>query len=559
VLKQGNRYGMKGLQWLNPTSVKAKTEKKEGIVAFEQRLGGKVTTFQPEEIIYHTLFNPTDDLGVGISPAKVALRAAGMAHNATQFVEQFFASGAIPAVVLTTDQMLPDEEIERVRSVWERLFGGVKRAWRTAVLREGLKPQIIGSPLKDLVVTPLLQEARQQIAVAFGIPQTMLEDAANFATAREHKLSFYYETIFPECRLIAAGLNKQLFADLNLHFDFDYDSVEAVQQDEATKADALLKLFQAGVIDRNEAREQLGYEVTLADQAVQGTTEAAQAMAQVAQALQPAAPQKLSTAAFQELGQWRRARASKQGKFVAEHIPPWLQAAIRLRLADVRFDGRAVDPCVRRFDRGDAEKKLAKRLTGVLKDALPAIQKAVTQGKPVDTAALNGALSSVLSADLAIAVADAFLAQAVEIGVEMDYAEVLTDAAAWAREYTYELVKGIDATSQAQLQSVISQLANAQLTEEDALALLEPVFGSVRAETIAATEITRAVSEAEGMYAELLQEREVKFVERWLTAEDERVCPECGPLDHKTNWAEDYPDGPPLHPNCRCWVVIEAQ
>jgi SPP1 gp7 family putative phage head morphogenesis protein len=38
---------------------------------------------------------------------------------------------------------------------------------------------------------------------------------------------------------------------------------------------------------------------------------------------------------------------------------------------------------------------------------------------------------------------------------------------------------------------------------------------------------------------------------RWRTAEDERVCPECGPLDGLAWPADDGPQ-PPLHRNCRC-------
>lgn len=38
---------------------------------------------------------------------------------------------------------------------------------------------------------------------------------------------------------------------------------------------------------------------------------------------------------------------------------------------------------------------------------------------------------------------------------------------------------------------------------------------------------------------------------RWRTAADERVCPECGPLNGLA-WPEDDGPQPPLHVNCRC-------
>ncbi|MGH2533192.1 MAG: phage minor head protein [Thermomicrobiales bacterium] len=42
---------------------------------------------------------------------------------------------------------------------------------------------------------------------------------------------------------------------------------------------------------------------------------------------------------------------------------------------------------------------------------------------------------------------------------------------------------------------------------------------------------------------------------RWVTARDERVCPECGPLDGLV-WETDAGPAPPLHVNCRCQRVF---
>jgi len=39
---------------------------------------------------------------------------------------------------------------------------------------------------------------------------------------------------------------------------------------------------------------------------------------------------------------------------------------------------------------------------------------------------------------------------------------------------------------------------------------------------------------------------------RWHTRDDERVCPECGPLDGAT-WTDGDGPVPPLHVNCRCF------
>jgi len=85
------------------------------------------------------------------------------------------------------------------------------------------------------------------------------------------------------------------------------------------------------------------------------------------------------------------------------------------------------------------------------------------------------------------------------------------------------------------------------------------VFSRARAEVIAATEITRAVSAGES--AALAGAAAVGLMLRsiWRTAEDELVCDVCGPLDG--TGVEVYGSvsfsGPPSHPNCRCWLDYE--
>ncbi|HEU0165205.1 MAG TPA: hypothetical protein VFQ54_09170, partial [Thermomicrobiales bacterium] len=43
--------------------------------------------------------------------------------------------------------------------------------------------------------------------------------------------------------------------------------------------------------------------------------------------------------------------------------------------------------------------------------------------------------------------------------------------------------------------------------------------------------------------------------ERWETAADERVCPECGPI-YGAIWEEGSGPHPPVHVNCRCRRVL---
>ena len=67
-----------------------------------------------------------------------------------------------------------------------------------------------------------------------------------------------------------------------------------------------------------------------------------------------------------------------------------------------------------------------------------------------------------------------------------------------------------------------------------------------RATLIARTETLRAHNEGRMVFY-----REVRVGKvRWLTADDERTCPECAPLDGKVFMLDDVPGLP--HPACRC-------
>ena len=72
-----------------------------------------------------------------------------------------------------------------------------------------------------------------------------------------------------------------------------------------------------------------------------------------------------------------------------------------------------------------------------------------------------------------------------------------------------------------------------------------------RMEVIARTEVLRAHNQGRIKFH---QEVGVQKLE-WMTMEDERVCPVCGPLDGKIFTTGRFPPQP-AHPNCRCTSVV---
>ncbi len=70
-------------------------------------------------------------------------------------------------------------------------------------------------------------------------------------------------------------------------------------------------------------------------------------------------------------------------------------------------------------------------------------------------------------------------------------------AAVWASQYSFELVRGINATTLAKLRKAISRGLQEGLSIDDITALLKSTFGTGRAHSIAVTETTRASIEGQ--------------------------------------------------------------
>jgi SPP1 gp7 family putative phage head morphogenesis protein len=78
-----------------------------------------------------------------------------------------------------------------------------------------------------------------------------------------------------------------------------------------------------------------------------------------------------------------------------------------------------------------------------------------------------------------------------------------------------------------------------------------------RATTIVRTEIIRTNAEAQLNTFERFGVKGVQLEAEWITAEDDRVCPDCEDMNNKVFSIEEARGLIPLHPNCRCnWLPV---
>ena len=158
--------------------------------------------------------------------------------------------------------------------------------------------------------------------------------------------------------------------------------------------------------------------------------------------------------------------------------------------------------------------------------------------------------------DLGVSVA---VDQLENIGYGFDWTLANVQAREWATQYTGGLIRGISETTQRGVQQAVARWIDNGEPLEALIRDIQPLFGRKRAERIAATEVTRAYqqgSEAAWKASGVVMEME------WVTVNDERVCPQCGPMHAMRAPLSGTFNGiaaPPRHVGCRCFTrpVVE--
>ena len=376
LFRERNIAMTKELFYCLPDSVKVKIKDgKHEIEYFERSVTGMSAPIKytdPEkDFVYFWLPDPYVEMGPANNyPAKAAMDACGVLLNMDLFAANFFEHGAVKVTLLTVTGQPAESERQKLADWWKRVVSGVKNAFGAQVISaDAVKPIVIGEGIKELEGVTVSQEKREDIAIALGIPMSILfAGAANYATAQQDELNFLNMTIIPLCTFIESILNEQLFEPLGLEWHFLPETLDAMQEDETSRSAALGQLTGAGV-PLLMAMDILGYELEddqraelekaeeekkkqaeeLAKQMAEKPEEPPDETGQTSQE----EPEKEDTTFKMELDKWRRKaiNAMKKGKpanvdFVSTVIPEETYATIMSALGSAHTEQEVKDAFV---------------------------------------------------------------------------------------------------------------------------------------------------------------------------------------------------------------------
>jgi HK97 family phage portal protein len=248
-------------RYIPARSVKPVTTEEAGIVGYDISWSTGTKQYPLDQVVSFVLENDDSEIAPDVSPAQVALEAAGLLYAANAAPARFYSGGFVPVSLVTVPITTTKTDLSKIENFFKRMGTGLRNMFSVLGVYEGVKVETVGHLLKDSITPDITSSARDDIAVAFGVPPTVLDSSsANYATASSEMIGFYVNTVFPECRMIEAAANEQFFESLELRFVFDFELHEIMQSIQLAQADSVVTLTGKPPITLDEGREMLGYE-----------------------------------------------------------------------------------------------------------------------------------------------------------------------------------------------------------------------------------------------------------------------------------------------------------
>lgn len=211
--------------------------------------------FSSNEII-HIKDNGYKSIYRGNSRLEPALRTMRIILEMRNFQDNFFKNGAVPGLVLKTENTLNERLKAKLTDEWSKKYKPGSGGKRPIILDGGLEiDQISSLNFKDLDFQNAIIKCEESVLKALGVPPILL-DTGNNANIRPNHRLFYLETIIPIMNKLNSAFER--FFGYEVFEDVTY--VEALRPELADQASYYTQLVNGGIISANEARIELGRE-----------------------------------------------------------------------------------------------------------------------------------------------------------------------------------------------------------------------------------------------------------------------------------------------------------
>lgn len=161
---------------------------------------------------------------------------------ATEHKLKFFEQGATPSMVVNFDANVQREALEAFLERFTKEYEGSQNAYKTMILAQGAKAEVVGSDLKSIDFRAVQQAGENRIANAAGVPGIIVGLAeglkaatlANYGQARRH---FADATVRPLWREVCGAFAPIIQVPKGTELWYDDRDISYLQEDQKDEAE----------------------------------------------------------------------------------------------------------------------------------------------------------------------------------------------------------------------------------------------------------------------------------------------------------------------------------
>ncbi len=212
---------------LMPQYMKPVLHKQKFVIGYEFSIDNVNKFFYEfDEIIHYKYPNPKDPF-IGMGKLEACIVAADLYGEMNTYETALLQNSGRPdmALILPENAGSPsDDELKRMRRDWYRRHGGSKKTGNLAILSGGAKLESMTFKPKEMNFLKGRDTTLQEIAGVFGVPMSKLVTKdVNRANAETGNYTYSKDTILPMLRRVEQKINEQLMPmfDENLFVSYE--------------------------------------------------------------------------------------------------------------------------------------------------------------------------------------------------------------------------------------------------------------------------------------------------------------------------------------------------
>lgn len=195
---------------------------------------------------------PGDGL-MGFSVAETARQSLGIAAAAQTFSASFFGNGTMLQGILEHPGQLSVEQVNRIRESWNKKHQGPYKAFKTAILEDGMKFVATSMPMRDAQFLESRMFQVEEIARWFRMPPHKIQhlQRSTFSNIEQQSIEYVTDTLMPWLVRWEQEIKRKLFPEEEDVFA-EHNVSGLLRGDSAARAKFYKDNFMVGAFSPNQ-------------------------------------------------------------------------------------------------------------------------------------------------------------------------------------------------------------------------------------------------------------------------------------------------------------------